>query len=142
NSVLVLKNVGPKGAPGMPEVGQIPIPQKLLEKGVRDMVRISDGRISGTSYGTLVVHVAPESAVGGPFGLIENGDEIEIDLDNRVLQLHVDEEKLKKRETNWIQPERFYDRGYGLLFEDKVLQADLGCDFDFLLPKELRKELE
>ncbi|MGM8364282.1 IlvD/Edd family dehydratase [Virgibacillus sp. W0181] len=137
-SVLVLKNVGPKGAPGMPEVGQIPIPKKLLEKGVRDMVRISDGRISGTSYGTLVVHVAPEAAIGGPFALIENGDEIEIDVHNKVLQLHVAEEEIRKRKTNWTKKESFYDRGYGLLFEERVLQADLGCDFDFLLPKELR----
>lgn len=142
NSVLVLKNLGPKGAPGMPEEGQIPIPQKLLEKGVRDMVRISDGRISGTSYGTLVVHISPESAVGGPFGLIENGDEIKLDIHDRRLQLLVDEEELEKRKSKWVQPEPFYDRGYGLLFENTVLQAELGCDFDFLLPKELRDELK
>ncbi|RHW30048.1 MULTISPECIES: IlvD/Edd family dehydratase [Oceanobacillus] len=138
NSVLVLKNVGPKGAPGMPEVGQIPIPKKLLKRGVRDMVRISDGRISGTSYGTLVVHVAPEAAVGGPFALIKNGDEIEIDLNNRILQLHVDSDELKSRSSKWKKRGTYYDRGYGLLFEERVLQADLGCDFDFLLPKELR----
>lgn len=141
NSVLVLKNLGPKGAPGMPEEGQIPIPQKLLQQGVRDMVRISDGRISGTSYGTLVVHVSPESAIGGPFGLIENGDEIDLDINNRVLELLVDEEELERRKSNWIQPKTYYDRGYGLLFENTVLQADLGCDFDFLLPKELKSKL-
>lgn len=138
SSVLVLKNVGPKGAPGMPEVGQIPIPKKLLKKGVRDMVRISDGRISGTSYGTLVVHVAPEAAVGGPFALIENGDEIKIDLNNRILQLLVDDKELRYRSSKWEKREVHYERGYGLLFEERVLQADSGCDFDFLLPKELR----
>ncbi|MFD2132123.1 IlvD/Edd family dehydratase [Pseudogracilibacillus auburnensis] len=138
DSVLVLQNVGPKGAPGMPEVGQIPIPQKLLEKGVRDMVRISDGRISGTSYGTLVVHAAPEAAIGGPLAFVQDGDEIEIDLQAHRLHLRVNEEELNERKGNWTMPKQHYDRGYGLLFEERVLQADLGCDFDFLLPKELR----
>lgn len=138
NSVLILKHVGPKGAPGMPEVGQIPIPQKLLEKGVRDMVRISDGRISGTSYGTLVVHVAPEAAVGGPLAFVKDGDEIEIDLQNRVLHLHVNEEELANRRAAWVRPQPHFDRGYGMLFEQTVLQADMGCDFDFLVPKQLR----
>lgn len=142
NSILVMKNVGPKGAPGMPEVGQIPIPEKLLKQGVRDMVRISDGRISGTSYGALVVHVAPEAAVGGPLALVEDGDEIEIDLETRSLQLHVTEEDMVQRREKWKKPKSHYDRGYGLLFEERVLQADLGCDFDFLLPKELREIIE
>ncbi|NOU66655.1 dihydroxy-acid dehydratase [Paenibacillus sp. LMG 31461] len=139
NSVLVLKNAGPKGAPAMPEIGQIPIPKKLLMQGVRDMVRISDARISGTSYGTLIVHVAPEAAIGGPLGLVQNGDEIELDIDMRKLELHVDEETLRERKAKWEAPPPAYDRGYGLLFLERVLQADEGCDFDFLLPPELRK---
>lgn len=138
NSVLVLQNVGPKGAPGMPEVGQIPIPQKLLEQGVRDMVRISDGRISGTSYGTLVVHAAPEAAIGGPLAFVQNGDEIEIDIQARRLHLDISEDEMNERRAKWVKPKQHYERGYGLLFEERVLQADLGCDFDFLLPKELR----
>lgn len=138
NSVLVLQNVGPKGAPGMPEVGQIPIPQKLLEQGVRDMVRISDGRISGTSYGTLVVHAAPEAAIGGPLAFVQNGDVIEIDIQARRLHLDISENEMNERRAKWVKPKQHYERGYGLLFEERVLQADLGCDFDFLLPKELR----
>ena len=138
NSVLILKNVGPKGAPGMPEVGQIPIPRKLLKQGIRDMVRISDGRISGTSYGTLIVHVAPESTVGGALALVQNGDIIELDIESRYLNLKIDEKKMDLRKKMWQEPKPHYDRGYGALFEERVLQADLGCDFDFLLPKELQ----
>jgi dihydroxy-acid dehydratase len=138
NSVLVLKNAGPKGAPAMPEIGQIPIPKKLLLQGVRDMVRISDARISGTSYGTLIVHVAPEAAIGGPLGLVREGDIIELDIDARKLELHVDDAVLRERKLQWQPPAPAYDRGYGLLFLERVLQADEGCDFDFLLPPELR----
>ncbi|MBB6635986.1 IlvD/Edd family dehydratase [Cohnella thailandensis] len=141
NSVLVLKNAGPRGAPAMPEIGQIPIPKKLLLKGVRDMVRISDARISGTSYGALIVHAAPEAAVGGNLALVRDGDEIELDIAARRLELKVDDEELAERRKAWKAPEPHYDRGYGLLFHERVLQADLGCDFDFLLPKELRQEL-
>ncbi|MFB5662968.1 IlvD/Edd family dehydratase [Alteribacillus sp. HJP-4] len=138
NSVLILRNVGPKGAPGMPEVGQIPIPQKLLEKGVRDMVRISDGRISGTSYGTLIVHVTPEAAEGGPLAIIKDGDEIELDIVKKLLHLHLSDQEINQRLKEWKQPDYHYERGYGLLFERSVLQADQGCDFDFLIPKEVR----
>ncbi|THF75514.1 IlvD/Edd family dehydratase [Cohnella fermenti] len=141
NSVLVLKNAGPKGAPAMPEIGQIPIPKKLLVQGVRDMVRISDARISGTSYGALIVHAAPEAAVGGNLALVQDGDEIELDIAARRLELKVSDAELAERRKRWQAPQSHYDRGYGLLFHERVLQADLGCDFDFLLPKELREEL-
>jgi dihydroxy-acid dehydratase len=138
-SVLVLKNAGPKGAPAMPEIGQIPIPKKLLQRGVRDMVRISDARISGTSYGALIVHVAPEAAVGGPLALVRNGDRIELDIAARRLHLDVDEAELARRRAEWKPPAPHYDRGYGLLYIERVTQADKGCDFDFLIPKELRE---
>ncbi|MBU7315204.1 IlvD/Edd family dehydratase [Paenibacillus oleatilyticus] len=139
SSVLVLKNAGPKGAPAMPEIGQIPIPKKLLLRGVRDMVRISDARISGTSYGALIVHAAPEAAVGGPLALVQDGDMIELDSAARRLHLEVDAEELARRRERWTPPEPHYDRGYGLLYIERVMQADKGCDFDFLVPKELRK---
>lgn len=138
NSVLVLKNGGPKGAPAMPEIGQLPIPKKLLDRGVRDMVRISDARISGTSYGALIVHVAPEAAVGGPLAIVRSGDEIELDIASRKLELCISAEEMAARLKEWTPPEPKYDRGYGLLFIERVLQADQGCDFDFLLPKHLR----
>lgn len=141
NSVLVLKNAGPKGAPAMPEIGQIPIPKKLLVQGVRDMVRISDARISGTSYGALIVHAAPEAAVGGNLALVRTGDWIELDIDGRKLELKVTDEELTERRQHWRAPPPQDDRGYGLLFHERVLQANLGCDFDFLLPKALREEL-
>lgn len=140
--VLVLKNAGPKGAPAMPEIGQIPIPSKLLKKGIRDMVRISDARISGTSYGALIVHAAPEAAIGGTLALVEEGDEIELDIAARKLQLLVSDEELAERRKAWIAPKPHYDRDYGLLFHERVLQANLGCDFDFLLPPELRAQLQ
>lgn len=140
NSVLVLQNAGPKGAPAMPEIGQIPIPQKLLQKGVRDMVRISDARISGTSYGALIVHVAPEAAIGGPLALVRDGDLIELDISSRALNVLINEEEWNKRKKEWQAPPTHYDRGYGLLFTERVLQADRGCDFDFLLPPEIRDE--
>ena len=132
DSVLVLKNAGPKGAPGMPEWGQLPIPQKLLKQGVRDMVRISDCRMSGTSYGACVLHVTPEAAIGGPLAFVQSGDEITLDVAGRKLELHVDEATLAKRKESWAPPENPYARGYGALFMQHVTQADQGCDFDFL----------
>ena len=132
NSVLVLQNAGPLGGPGMPEWGQLPIPKKLLKKGVRDMVRISDARMSGTSYGTCVLHVAPESFVGGPLALVRDGDMIELEVERRRLQLHVDDAELMRRRRLWQQPEPRYARGYGALYGKHITQADKGCDFDFL----------
>ena len=132
DSVLVLQNAGPLGAPGMPEWGQLPIPKKLLEKGVRDMVRISDARMSGTSYGACVLHVAPESFVGGPLALVRTGDLIELDVANRRLQLKVSDAELAHRRAAWKKPEPRYERGYGALYQRHITQADEGCDFDFL----------
>ena len=131
-SVLVLRGAGPIGAPGMPEWGLLPIPRKLLERGVRDMVRISDARMSGTAYGTCVLHVAPESHVGGPLALVREGDEIELDVLNRSLELKVDERELSRRRAAWRQPQPPYGRGYGALFARHATQANEGCDFDFL----------
>ena len=131
-SVLVLKQVGPRGAPGMPEWGAAPVPARLLKKGVKDMVRISDARMSGTSYGTVVLHVAPESAVGGPLALVRDGDEIELDVPRRTLSLRVDEAELARRKAAWTPRVPHFARGYGRLFLDHVLQANEGCDFDFL----------
>jgi dihydroxy-acid dehydratase len=132
NSVLVLKSAGPQGAPGMPEWGQLPIPRKLLEKGVRDMVRISDARMSGTSYGACVLHVAPESFVGGPLAFVQDGDIIELDVAARRLSLNVTDEELEKRRADWQQPPPKFGRGYGALYLQHITQADEGCDFDFL----------
>ncbi|MEA3130735.1 MAG: hypothetical protein QOF46_2530, partial [Paraburkholderia sp.] len=132
NSVIVLQHAGPVGAPGMPEWGQLPIPRKLLQKGVRDMVRISDARMSGTSYGACVLHVAPESFVGGPLALVQSGDLIELDVPRRMLNLLVPEEELARRQAAWVRPEPRFTRGYGALHQAHVLQADKGCDFDFL----------
>jgi dihydroxy-acid dehydratase len=132
DSVLVLKSAGPQGAPGMPEWGQLPIPKKLLEKGVRDMVRISDARMSGTSYGACVLHVAPESFVGGPLAFVRDGDVIELDVAARRLSLHVTDEELEKRRADWQQPPPKFGRGYGALYLQHITQADEGCDFDFL----------
>jgi L-arabonate dehydrase len=136
DSVLVMRNCGPKGAPGFPEWGHIPMPRKLLNDGVADMVRISDARMSGTSYGTVVLHVAPESAIGGPLALVKTGDEILLDVPLRKLELQVAAEELDRRMRLFTPPPRHYDRGYGRLFLDHVTQADLGCDFDFLMPAE------
>ena len=130
--VLVLKNSGPIGGPGMPEVGYLPIPQKLLKAGVRDMVRISDARMSGTSYGTIVLHVAPESALGGPLALVEDGDEIELNVAERRLELRVSEAELAERRAGWSPPPPAFARGYGQLYLQHVNQAPLGVDFDFL----------
>jgi dihydroxy-acid dehydratase len=134
-SVLVLKRVGPKGAPGMPEWGAAPIPQKLLRQGVKDMVRISDARMSGTSYGTVVLHVAPEAEAGGPLALVQDGDEIELDVPRRRLTLRVPDEELARRRARWTPRPPHFSRGYGKLFLDHVLQADQGVDFDFLRGK-------
>jgi dihydroxy-acid dehydratase len=136
-SILVLKGCGPKGYPGMPEVGNMALPPKLLEKGVRDMVRISDARMSGTAYGTVILHVAPESDAGGPLALVQNGDEIAFDGPNRTLELLVDEAELGRRRTAWEaarQPSKF-DRGWYRLYIDTVMQADQGADLDFLVGK-------
>ena len=132
NTVLVLQNAGPRGGPGMPEWGHLPIPAKLLKKGVDDMVRISDARMSGTSFGTDVLHVSPEAAVGGPLALVRTGDEISLDVSARRLDLCVTEEELSRRRAAWRPPAPHYTRGYGKLFLEHVTQAHLGCDFDFL----------
>ena len=134
NSVLVMRNAGPKGAPGFPEWGHIPMPRKLLNEGVTDVVRISDARMSGTSYGTVVLHVAPESAVGGPLAVVETGDEIVLDVAARKLELAVPADQIARRLQRFTPPKPHYDRGYGRLFLDHVTQANLGCDFDFLMP--------
>jgi len=131
-SVLVLQDAGPIGAPGMQEWGMLPIPKKLLAQGVRDMVRVSDARMSGTSFGTCVLHVCPESRTGGPLSLVSNGDPIRLDVANRRLDLLVEEGELSRRRAAWVAPPPHYARGYGELFTRHVLQADLGCDFDFL----------
>ena len=134
DSVIVLQNAGPQGAPGMPEWGMLPIPKKLLREGIRDMVRISDARMSGTSYGTCILHVAPESAIGGPLALVRDGDMIELDVEARRLHLDVPEAELAQRRARWQpKPER-YSRGYGRLFLDEITQAHEGCDFRFLHP--------
>jgi dihydroxy-acid dehydratase len=132
DSILVLKNAGPKGAPGMPEWGMLPLPKKILEQGVRDMVRISDARMSGTSYGTCALHLAPESAVGGPLAFVQNGDIITLDVEARTLTLDVPEDEIAQRRAAWTPPEPHYQRGYGKLYLDHVTQANEGCDFDFL----------
>jgi dihydroxy-acid dehydratase len=130
--VLVLKNAGPKGGPGMPEWGMLPIPKKLVRVGVRDMVRISDARMSGTSYGACILHVAPESFVGGPLAFVQTGDEIEVDVDRRRIHLAVSEEELNRRRAAWTPPQPRYPRGYGAMYSEHIGQADEGCDFDFL----------
>ena len=132
NTVLVLRNAGPVGAPGMPEWGNLPIPKRLLARGVRDMVRISDGRMSGTHYGTCILHVAPESAVGGPLALIRTGDIVDIDVPARTLNMRVPEPELAARRATWAPPPQRYARSYALLYQQHVSQADQGCDFNFL----------
>ncbi|MEX0929664.1 MAG: IlvD/Edd family dehydratase [Balneolales bacterium] len=135
DDILVLKNVGPKGYPGMPEVGNMGIPAKLLEQGVTDMVRISDGRMSGTAYGTAVLHVSPEAADGGTLGVVQNGDLIELDVPNRKIMLHVSDEELAERKKQWKPLPLHMDRGYWYLYQTHVQQAHLGTDFDFLRGK-------
>jgi dihydroxy-acid dehydratase len=132
DSVLVLQSAGPQGAPGLPEWGQLPIPKKLLQQGVRDMVRVSDARMSGTSYGACVLHVAPESHVGGPLAFVHDGDLIELDIPARKLTLKVSDEELARRRAKWVAPEPHYTRGFGTLYLKHVTQANEGCDFDFL----------
>jgi dihydroxy-acid dehydratase len=134
DSVLVLQNAGPKGAPGMPEAGSLPIPKKLLERGVRDMLRLSDARMSGTAFGAVVLHVAPEAAVGGPLALVQSGDWITLDTSARRLELEVSDDELARRRAAWQPPASLRQaRGYARLYVDHVLQADQGADFDFLL---------
>ncbi|HEY1290312.1 MAG TPA: IlvD/Edd family dehydratase [Burkholderiales bacterium] len=133
--VMVLKNCGPKGYPGMAEVGNMPLPPKLLKKGVTDMVRISDARMSGTAYGTVVLHMSPEAAAGGMLGLVRNGDEIELDVSKRRLQLHVPDSELQQRRARWKAPQPALERGYWRLYHDHVLQAHQGADLDFLVGK-------
>ena len=132
DSVLVLQNAGPQGAPGMPEWGQLPIPKKILAQGVRDMVRISDARMSGTAYGACVLHVAPESFVGGPLALVHDGDLVELDIPARKLNLKVSDAELARRRAAWKRPQPRYERGFGALYQQHITQADQGCDFDFL----------
>ncbi|MFG2024647.1 L-arabinonate dehydratase [Streptomyces sp. NPDC048825] len=132
DTVLVLRNSGPKGGPGMPEYGMLPIPDHLLKQGVRDMVRISDARMSGTSYGACVLHVAPESYIGGPLALVRTGDTITLDVEARTLQLNVADEELEQRRAAWSPPPERYERGYGALYNEQITQADTGCDFAFL----------
>ena len=138
NTVLVLKGCGPKGYPGMPEVGNMPIPQVLVEKGVRDMVRVSDGRMSGTAYGTVVLHVTPESNAGGTLGLVKTGDRIRLSAKNGILELLVSDAELVERRKTWEPEESRYSRGYAKLYIDHVLQADRGADLDFLVGKDTR----
>jgi len=133
NCVLVLRNGGPVGGPGMPEWGQIPIPLKLLKRGVSDMVRISDSRMSGTSYGTVILHISPEAAIGGPLAAVQNGDSIRLDVEKRRLDLLIPEDELRRRMGAWRPPAKKYRRGYYTMFLDHILQADKGCDFDFLV---------
>lgn len=132
DQVLVLRNAGPLGGPGMPEWGMLPLPKKLVKQGVRDMLRISDARMSGTSYGACVLHVSPESYVGGPLGLVRTGDLISIDVDARTLNLDVSDEELARRRAEWTPPPARYERGYGWMFSRHIKQASEGCDFDFL----------
>jgi len=135
DDILILRNAGPKGAPGMPEAGYIPIPKKLAAAGVKDMVRISDCRMSGTAFGTIVLHATPEAAVGGPLALVQSGDTVRLDVPNRLLQLEVSDDELARRRERWSPPEGAPLHGYAKLFNEHVLQADEGADFDFLVKK-------
>lgn len=135
SSVIVLKGVGPKGYPGMPEVGNVDLPEKLIKKGVKDMVRISDGRMSGTAYGTVVLHVSPESSIGGTLAIVQNGDMITLDVENRLLQLNISDEEIAKRKAAWQPPEPLATRGYVRLYLDHVEQAEKGADLDLLVGK-------
>lgn len=130
--IMVLRNAGPLGGPGMPEWGMLPIPVKLIKQGVRDMLRLSDARMSGTSYGACILHVAPESYVGGNLALVRTGDMITVDVPARRIHLEISDEELAARRADWIAPERRFERGYGWMFSQHILQADAGCDFDFL----------
>ena len=132
DTVLVLRGAGPVGAPGMPEWGNLQIPRKLQERGVTDMVRICDGRMSGTHYGTCILHVAPEAAVGGPLALLRTGDRVRLDVEAGRLDMLVPEDEIARRRAAWRPPERRYERSFAALYQDHVSQADKGCDFDFL----------
>jgi dihydroxy-acid dehydratase len=142
DSVLILRNAGPLGGPGMPEWGQLPIPKKLLQQGVRDMVRMSDARMSGTSYGACILHVAPEAYIGGPLALVKNGDIIKLDVPNRRLDLQISEAEFAKRKAAWVKPKPRYKRGYGAIFQEHIKQANEGCDFDVLEGQEPTPEPE
>ena len=138
DTILVLKGCGPKGYPGMPEVGNMPIPKVLVEQGVRDMIRISDARMSGTAFGTIVLHVAPEANFGGPISIVETGDRIRVDVHNGVLELLVPGSEINERLKSRKQPKEDYTRGYVKLYIDTVMQADKGADLDFLVGKDTR----
>ena len=142
DSVIVLRSAGPLGAPGFPEWGMLPIPNHLLQAGVRDMVRISDARMSGTSYGTCILHVSPESHLGGPLALVRDGDMIDLDIDERQLHLNVEDDELEQRRAKWTAPPPKYERGYGELFSQHVTQAHEGCDFDFLQKQKVTPDPE
>ena len=130
--VLVLRNAGPQGGPGMPEWGMLPIPKKLVKQGIRDMLRLSDSRMSGTSYGACILHVAPESFIGGPLALVKNGDKISVDIDKRSIRLEIADDEMARRKAAWKPPAKHYERGYGYAFSKHIRQANEGCDFDFL----------
>ena len=130
--VLVLRNAGPQGGPGMPEWGMLPMPRRLLKEGHRDMLRLSDARMSGTSYGACVLHVAPESYIGGPLALLRTGDIVSIDVEARSIRMEISDEELATRRAAWTPPERRYERGYGWMFSQHIQQANEGADFDFL----------
>jgi dihydroxy-acid dehydratase len=132
DTVMILRNAGPQGGPGMPEWGMLPIPGKLVKQGVRDMMRISDARMSGTSYGACALHVTPEAYIGGPLALVQNGDLISVDVENRSLTLDIDDAEMEKRKAAWTAPPVRFERGYGYMFSHHIRQADEGCDFDFL----------
>ena len=142
DTVLVMRGAGPVGGPGMPEWGMLPIPKKLLKSGVRDMLRLSDARMSGTSYGACVLHIAPEAHIGGPLALVETGDVISVDVHARQIQLQITDDELARRRTNWTPPEPKFSRGYGWVFTQNIQQADEGCDFDFLAPANATKQKE
>ena len=136
----MLRNAGPRGAPGMPEAGYLPIPKKLAQQGVKDMVRISDARMSGTAFGTIVLHITPESAIGGPLALLQTGDRIRLDVDSRVLELCVSPDELERRRAQLKLPALDASgSGYRRLYLEHVLQADAGCDFDFMVEPALRE---
>jgi dihydroxy-acid dehydratase len=132
NHIMILRNAGPQGGPGMPEWGMLPIPTKLVKQGVRDMLRISDARMSGTSYGACVLHVSPEAHIGGPLALVHTGDMISVDVDARSINLDISEEEFAQRKAAWVAPKPYFERGYGWMFARHIGQADEGCDFDFL----------
>ncbi|MDT8862142.1 L-arabinonate dehydratase [Alkalihalobacillus sp. MEB130] len=132
DNILILRNAGPKGGPGMPEWGMLPLPKKLIRQGVRDMLRISDARMSGTSYGSCILHVAPESYIGGPLAFVKTGDVISVDVYNRSINLEISEQEMEERRANWQEPAPRYNRGFGWMYLNHIQQADKGCDFDYL----------